>query len=199
MSRVSRLLKRSLDILLSLIAMVLLLPIFLFLCFLVYLSSPGSIFYRQIRVGEGGIHYQIYKFRSMYENSEKDTGPIWASLDDERITPIGKVMRRFHIDEIPQFFNVLIGDMSIVGPRPERPEIIEKIMKEIPDYLSRTKIKPGITGWAQLNGTYDNNIDDVSIKLQNDCYYIENFSLSFDIKILFVIIIRRTVSITQPL
>jgi len=190
MSRENRLLKRSLDILLSLIAMVLLLPIFLMLCGLVYFSSPGSIFYRQIRVGERGIHYQIYKFRSMYENSEKDTGPIWASLDDKRITPIGKIMRKFHIDEIPQFFNVLIGDMSIVGPRPERPEIIEKIMKEIPNYLSRTKIKPGITGWAQLNGTYDNNIDDVSIKLQNDCYYIENFSLSFDIKILFLTLIR---------
>lgn len=190
MSREHRLLKRSLDILLSLIAMVLLLPIFLMLGVLVYFSSPGSILYRQIRVGERGIHYQIYKFRSMYENSEEHTGPIWASLDDKRITPIGKIMRRFHIDEIPQFFNVLIGDMSIVGPRPERPEIIEKIMKEIPDYLSRTKIKPGITGWAQLNGTYDNNIDDVSIKLQNDCYYIENFSLSFDVKILFLTLIR---------
>ena len=190
MSRENRLLKRSLDILLSLIAMMLLLPIFLILCVLVYFSSPGSILYRQIRVGERGIHYQIYKFRSMYENSEEHTGPIWASLDDKRITPIGKIMRRFHIDEIPQFFNVLIGDMSIVGPRPERPEIIENIMKEIPNYLSRTKIKPGITGWAQLNGTYDNNIDDVSIKLQNDCYYIENFSLSFDIKILFLTLIR---------
>jgi len=190
MSKENKLLKRSLDVLLSLIAMVLLSPIFLLLCILVYFSSPGSIFYRQIRVGERGIHYQIYKFRSMYENSERDTGPIWASLDDKRITKVGKVIRRFHLDEIPQFFNVLIGDMSIVGPRPERPEIIEKIMKEIPDYLSRTKMKPGITGWAQLNGTYDNNIDDVSIKLQNDCYYIENFSLSFDIKILFLTLIR---------
>ena len=190
MSKENKLLKRTLDVLLSLIAMVLLSPIFLLLCILVYFSSPGSIFYRQIRVGERGIHYQIYKFRSMYENSERDTGPIWASLDDKRITKVGKVIRRFHLDEIPQFFNVLIGDMSIVGPRPERPEIIEKIMKEIPDYLSRTKMKPGITGWAQLNGTYDNNIDDVSIKLQNDCYYIENFSLSFDIKILFLTLIR---------
>ena len=190
MSRVSSLLKRSLDILLSLIAMVLLLPIFLFLCVFVYFSSQGSIFYRQIRVGKEGMHYQIYKFRSMYKDSEKDTGPIWASLDDERITPIGRFMRKFHLDEIPQFINVLIGDMSIVGPRPERPEIIEKIMKEIPDYLSRTKIKPGITGWAQLHGTYDNNIQDVNMKLENDCYYIENFSLLFDIKILFLTLIR---------
>ncbi len=187
---VHQLLKRTIDILFSLIALFILAPLFILLSFLVLFSSPGSVFYRQIRVGREGLHYKMYKFRSMYQDSEKNTGPIWASREDERITPIGKVMRRFHLDEIPQFFNVLIGDMSIVGPRPERPEIVAHIMKEIPDYLNRTKIKPGITGWAQIHGTYDKNLDDVNLKLKNDYYYIENSSIVFDIKILFLTLMK---------
>ena len=187
---VHQLLKRTIDILFSLIALFILAPLFILLSFLVLFSSPGSVFYRLIRVGREGLHYKMYKFRSMYLDSEKNTGPIWASKEDERITPIGKVMRRFHLDEIPQFFNVLIGDMSIVGPRPERPEIVAHIMKEIPDYLNRTKIKPGITGWAQIHGAYDKNLDDVNLKLKNDYYYIENSSIVFDIKILFLTLMK---------
>ena len=187
---VHQLLKRTIDILFSLIALFILAPLFILLSFLVLFSSSGSIFYRQIRVGREGLHYKMYKFRSMYQDSEKNTGPIWASKEDERITPIGKVMRRFHLDEIPQFFNVLIGDMSIVGPRPERPEIVAHIMKEIPDYLNRTKIKPGITGWAQVHGVYDESLDDVSLKLKKDCYYIENCSIAFDIKILLLTLMK---------
>ena len=187
---VHHLLKRIIDILFSLIALFLLAPLFILLSLLIFLSSPGSVFYRQIRVGKEGSHYKMYKFRTMYQDSEKNTGPIWASMEDERITPIGKILRRFHLDEIPQFFNVLIGDMSIVGPRPERPEIVAHIMKEIPDYLNRTKIKPGITGWAQIHGTYDKNLDDVTLKLKNDYYYIENRSIAFDIKILFLTLMK---------
>ena len=182
--------KRNIDVLLSLIALVVLSPLFILVSILIYFSSPGNIYYRQIRVGKEGVHYQMYKFRSMYQNSEKNTGPIWASREDKRITPIGRVMRKFHLDEIPQFFNVLIGDMSIVGPRPERPEIVKNIMEEIPDYLNRTKIKPGITGWAQVHGVYDKNLDDVSLKLKKDCYYIENCSIVFDIKILFLTLMK---------
>jgi lipopolysaccharide/colanic/teichoic acid biosynthesis glycosyltransferase len=185
-----QLFKRNIDVLLSLMALVVLSPLFILLSILIYFSSPGNIYYRQIRVGKEGVHYQMYKFRSMYQNSEKNTGPIWASREDKRITPIGRVMRKFHLDEIPQFFNVLIGDMSIVGPRPERPEIVKNIMEEIPDYLNRTKIKPGITGWAQVQGVYDKNLDDVSLKLKKDCYYIENCSIAFDIKILFLTLMK---------
>ena len=187
---VHHLLKRIIDILFSLIALFLLAPLFILLSLLIFLSSPGSVFYRQIRVGKEGSHYKMYKFRTMYQDSEKNTGPIWATMEDERITPIGKILRRFHLDEIPQFFNVLIGDMSIVGPRPERPEIVAHIMKEIPDYLNRTKIKPGITGWAQIHGVYDKNLDDVTLKLKNDYYYIENRSIAFDIKILFLTLMK---------
>tara|TARA_Y100000590_G_scaffold464642_1_gene634598 strand:- start:1087 stop:1680 length:594 start_codon:yes stop_codon:yes gene_type:complete len=187
---VHHLLKRTIDILFSLIALFLLAPMFILLSLLVFFSSPGSVFYRQIRVGKEGSHYKMYKFRTMYQDSEKNTGPIWATMEDERITPIGKILRRFHLDEIPQFFNVLIGDMSIVGPRPERPEIVAHIMKEIPDYLNRTKIKPGITGWAQIHGVYDKNLDDVTLKLKNDYYYIENRSIAFDIKILFLTLMK---------
>ena len=118
-------------------------------------------------------------------NSEKYTGPIWAEKDDSRITPVGKVLRKYHLDEIPQLYNVCRGQMSIVGPRPERPIIVSKLIKEIPYYTHRLKVKPGITGWAQINGNYDNTMTDVYTKLKDDFYYIENMSILLDIKILF--------------
>ena len=182
--------KRIIDVLISLLALILLMPMSLVLILLIMLTSHGSIFYKQIRVGKNGIHYQMYKFRSMYEDSEYITGPIWATREDKRITSIGKIMRKFHLDEIPQFINVLSGHMSIIGPRPERPEIIKSIIKDIPYYSNRTQIKPGITGWAQIKGSYDNSINDVNTKLKNDFYYIEHSSFLLDIKILLLTLLK---------
>jgi len=182
--------KQILDVIISLFSLILLMPISVVLCLLIKSTSPGSIFYKQIRVGRNGIHYQMYKFRSMYENSEHMTGPVWATKEDKRITSVGRIMRKFHLDEIPQFINVLSGHMSIIGPRPERPEIIKSLIKDIPSYLNRTKIKPGMTGWAQIRGSYDNNLEDVNIKLKNDFYYMEHSSFLFDIKILLLTLLK---------
>tara|TARA_B100001250_G_scaffold321457_1_gene284536 strand:- start:1882 stop:2283 length:402 start_codon:yes stop_codon:yes gene_type:complete len=125
----------------------------------------------------------------MYLDSEKDTGPVWAEKDDPRITTVGRILRRYHLDEIPQLFNVMLGEMSIIGPRPERPEIISQIMNDIPYYYRRYKVKPGITGWAQIKGVYDSSLIDVKNKLKHDFYYIENMSLLLDIKIIFLTLI----------
>ena len=122
----------------------------------------------------------------MYDNSEKKTGPVWAGKNDPRITSFGKFLRKFHLDELPQLINVLKGDMSIIGPRPERPEIIEELMKNIPYYSRRLKVKPGITGWAQIMGAYDSSVADVNNKLKHDFYYIENMSILLDLKIIFI-------------
>ena len=176
--------KRITDIIFSLISMILLLPIFLLSAILVRFSSPGGILYKQIRLGENGTHFTLYKIRTMYVGSEKNTGPIWANKNDSRITSTGRVLRKFHLDEIPQLYNVLKGQMSIVGPRPERPKIVDELIKEIPYYSHRLQVKPGITGWAQINKGYDRSMDDVYTKIKNDLYYIENRSLFLDIKIL---------------
>ena len=122
----------------------------------------------------------------MYINSEKNTGPIWAEQADSRITGVGSALRKYHLDEIPQLYNVLKGQMSIVGPRPERPQIIEVLKEKIPYYTRRLKVKPGITGWAQIKGHYDKGLKDVYIKLKNDFHYVENMSIFLDIKILFI-------------
>jgi len=184
MTEFQSIVKRTGDILLSLASLIILLPLFFVLMIIIGLSSPGGIFYKQIRMGKDGIQFSVYKFRSMYQDSESKTGPIWSDKGDKRITPIGKLIRKFHFDEIPQFINVLMGKMSIVGPRPERPQIIEVLIKEIPYYRHRMKVKPGITGWAQIRGVYDASLGDVYIKLKHDFYYIENMSLSLDCKIL---------------
>ena len=184
MTEFQSLLKRIMDIIFSLIVIIFLFPLSFVTMILIYYTSPGGILYKQIRMGKNGVNFKLYKFRSMYENSEINTGPVWSYKGDERVTNIGKMMRKFHFDEIPQFVNVIMGQMSIVGPRPERPEIVKELIKEIPYYTHRMKVKPGITGWAQIRGTYDSNIKDVYIKLKNDFFYIENISLFFDIKIL---------------
>ena len=124
----------------------------------------------------------------MYINSEKNTGPIWAEQADSRITRVGRVLRKYHLDEIPQLYNVLKGQMSIVGPRPERPQIIDILKEKIPYYTHRLKVKPGITGWAQIRGAYDTDLKDVYIKLKHDFHYAENMSIFLDIKILFITI-----------
>ena len=176
--------KRIIDIVFSLASMILLLPLCLVLVIIVGLGSTGGVLYKQIRLGKNGIRFNLYKLRTMYINSEISTGPIWSDKKDPRITPAGKVLRKFHLDEIPQLFNVFIGEMSIVGPRPERPKIIDALTKEIPYYSHRMKVKPGITGWAQIWEVYDASLEDVYIKLKHDFYYIEKFSLFLDFKVL---------------
>ncbi len=175
--------KRTIDFFFSMLLLVVGLPLWLLVALAIKLESRGTVIYKQDRVGQEGRNFTLYKFRSMYENAEKHTGPTWADKNDPRVTKVGRIIRKFHIDEIPQFINVLKGDMSLVGPRPERPFFVEQLSKEIPLYKRRLKVKPGITGWAQVKHTYDQNIGDVKVKLQYDLFYIENMSLRLDFKI----------------
>jgi len=183
------LLKRNIDIVLSIFSMILLLPLFLALALIVGLNSTGGIIYKQIRLGKNGKSFNLYKFRTMHINSEINTGPIWADKNDSRITREGKILRKFHLDEIPQLYNVFKGHMSIVGPRPERPHIVNILKKEIPSYTHRMRVKPGITGWAQIMGGYDATMADVNLKLKHDIFYIENMSIFMDLKIMFMTIL----------
>ncbi|MBT5472656.1 MAG: sugar transferase, partial [Nitrospina sp.] len=184
-----RLVKRLLDVLISIITLVCGMPIIIMVIFIIKLTSSGSIFYTQVRVGRKGRHFNLYKFRTMFENSEQESGPVWASVDDPRITPIGRFLRKFRIDEIPQLFNVLKGDMSIVGPRPERPFFVEKLTARFPYYSRRLCLRPGITGWAQVIGDYDTTVENVENKLKHDFYYIENISMLLDMKIMLMTLI----------
>lgn len=178
-------LKRVMDIVLSLLLLILTAPITIVTSILLKLDSPGPVFYRQERSGLNGKPFRILKFRTMYTDAEKHTGPVWSTKDDPRITRVGKFVRKVRLDEIPQAYNVLKGDMSFVGPRPERPFFVEKLSKEIPLYKRRLKVRPGITGWAQVKHKYDETIDDVKVKLRYDLFYIENMSLRMDFKIIF--------------
>jgi exopolysaccharide biosynthesis polyprenyl glycosylphosphotransferase len=176
--------KRALDIMVSLIVVVLGLPLFLLIGIAQKISSRGPILYKQERVGKDGRTFMILKFRTMFVDAEKKTGPKWASKDDPRVTTLGRFLRKSHLDELPQVFNVLDGDMSLVGPRPERPFFVEQFIKEIPLYRRRLNVRPGITGWAQVKHTYDQSIEDVRAKLRYDLFYIENMSLRMDLKII---------------
>lgn len=171
------------DVGVSLVALVLLLPIYLILAIGVKLSSPGPIFYSHERIGRYGKPFMIYKFRSMYQDAEKD-GPALSSQDDSRITSFGKFMRKTRMDELPQFFNVLIGDMSLVGPRPERQHFIDQIVKKAPHFNHLQKVRPGITSWGQVKFGYASNVDEMIERLKYDILYIENMSLLVDMKIL---------------
>jgi len=175
--------KRIMDIAIAVCLLIITLPLLLITAIAIKLDSKGPIFYKQQRVGLYSRPFTIYKFRSMRSDAEKD-GPQWAKKNDERITRIGKIIRKYRIDEIPQLMCVLKGNMSMVGPRPERPMFIEKLRKTIPFYASRLKMKPGLTGWAQVRHHYDNNIEDVKIKLGYDIYYLSNASILLDIQIL---------------
>jgi len=159
-------------------------PIWLLTALLIKLTSAGPAVYSQVRVGQNGKNYTMYKFRSMYIDAEKRSGPQWATENDPRITPFGRFVRKTRLDEIPQFVNVVRGEMSLVGPRPERPFFVEQLKKEIPWYVRRIKMKPGITGWAQVKHKYDESIEDVKQKVIFDLYYFENMSILLDIKIL---------------
>jgi exopolysaccharide biosynthesis polyprenyl glycosylphosphotransferase len=178
-------LKRILDIFVSLIILIISSPVTILTAIAVRLDSKGPAFFSQERCGINGSVFKMIKFRSMQKDAEKYSGPVWSSKDDPRITRIGKIIRKVRIDEIPQMLNVLKGEMSLVGPRPERPYFVEMLSKEIPYYKRRLKVRPGITGWAQVKHKYDETIDDVKIKLRYDLFYIENMSLRMDFKILF--------------
>ncbi|HEX05483.1 MAG TPA: sugar transferase [Bacteroidetes bacterium] len=184
MSLAQRLLKRSTDIMVSLTVLTLGLPLLLALGVLIKLSSPGPALYWQHRVGFRGREFKLYKFRSMYQDAEDKSGAVWASLDDPRITPLGRIMRISRLDELPQAWNVLTGTMSLVGPRPERRVFVDKFVEAIPFYNRRHNVKPGITGWAQVRRGYDLSEEDVREKLQYDLFYLENMSIGLDIKIL---------------
>ena len=158
-------------------ALVLLLPVFLVVAILITLDSPGPVLYSQIRVGENNRSIRIYKFRSMRNDAEKNGDAVWAVENDPRITRVGHFLRKTRIDELPQLFNVLIGELEFVGPRPERPEFVEKLQSIIPYYALRHTVKPGITGWAQVMFHYGSSIDESKEKLQYDLFYIKNMSL----------------------
>jgi Undecaprenyl-phosphate glucose phosphotransferase len=180
--------KRALDIVLSTAALVVLaLPIAI-IALLVRWTSPGLVFYRQERMGLDGRAFTVFKIRSMYDDAEEASGPVWAGDNDPRTTPIGKWLRRFDLDELPQFWNVLKGDMSIVGPRPERPFFVEQFKHRIPQYMLRHKVKAGITGWAQVNGWRGNT--SLEKRIEFDLYYIENWSVTLDIKIMWLTLVR---------
>jgi len=183
-NRLSRMGKRVLDLLLSLTGLVVSLPLTLASALIIKLESPGPIFYSQERVGTRGKTFKVHKFRSMRSDAEKD-GPVWASQNDARVTRFGAVIRKYRIDEIPQIFNVLKGDMSFVGPRPERPVFVEQLERNIPYYALRHYVKPGITGWAQVFYPYGASEEDALRKLEYDLYYIKNLSLTMDLWIIF--------------
>ncbi len=166
-------------------ATVLALPIMLLVALLVKLSSPGPALFRQQRVGKNDVLFTLYKFRSMYRDAEATSGAVWAKQDDPRITPLGRWLRRLRLDELPQLFNVLKGDMSIVGPRPERPEFVIELAQQIPYYRQRHCVNPGITGWAQINHRYGDTIEDTITKLEYDLYYIKNLAPALDAFIMF--------------
>lgn len=176
--------KRLMDIVLSTIGILISLPIIIIFGILIMIESKGFFIYSQKRVGKDGKVFTMYKMRSMYIDAEH-MGEMWAKQDDIRVTRIGRFIRKKRIDEFPQFFNILIGDMSMVGPRPERPVFVEKFNREIPGFSERLKVKCGLTGWAQVNGGYDLTPEQ---KLNFDIYYINNKSILLDIKIIFMTI-----------
>ena len=173
--------QRVLDIVLSVIGLLIGIPLIVIFGILIKVEDSGPITYKQERLGKGGKRFYIYKLRSMRTDAEK-FGAQWAEKDDPRITKVGKFIRKTRIDEIPQLFNILKGDMSIIGPRPERPSFTEEFNQEIPGFIDRLAVKPGLTGWAQVNGGYEITPEE---KLIEDIYYIKNRSILLDLKILF--------------
>ena len=183
--RTYELAKRFFDIVFAIIGLVLSLPLLILAASLIKLTSMGPIFYHQTRVGKNGCLFNIYKLRTMCTDAEKETGPVWAAMNDSRLIPIGRFLRKAHLDEIPQFINVLKGEMSIIGPRPERPVFVEQFKNVIPDYEKRLSVKPGITGLAQVWHKYDETIADVPKKVKYDLLYIKKVCLWTDLRIFF--------------
>ena len=194
---------RVINMIVAAIALVLLSPVILIIAVLIRIDSPGPVFYRQVRVGldrrtpegrreavgrrvsdMGGKPFEIVKFRTMATDAEKHSGPVWARDDDPRVTKVGRILRRTRLDEIPQFWNVLRGEMSIVGPRPERPAFVQQLREEIEGYPLRQQVPPGITGWAQINRPADRSVDDVRQKVDFDLEYLDRRSVWFDLWIM---------------
>ncbi len=176
--------KRVVDLLLSFVGLMFALPLIPVLALFIKIDSPGPVFFKQIRVGERERSFALYKFRTMYQDAESENGAVWAQKNDPRTTRFGRILRKSRLDEIPQILNVLKGDMSFIGPRPERPEFIEKLESIIPYYSDRHVIKPGITGWAQIKYPYGASVEDAIEKLRFDLFYIKHFSLFLDILII---------------
>lgn len=175
-------LKRALDLILGGLALVVFSPVMVFAAAAIKFTSSGPILYRQERMGLDGRRFQMLKFRTMVDNAEELSGPVWATPDDSRVTAIGRLLRRTSLDELPQLINVLKGEMSLVGPRPERPPLIEQFRKSVPKYMLRHKVKAGMTGWAQINGWRGNT--SLEKRIEHDVHYIEHWSVWFDLKIL---------------
>lgn len=176
--------KRVASIMVSIVGLILSLPLLPLIILIIKLTSPGPAFYSQRRVGRDGVVFNCYKLRTMRADAEADTGPTWAADDDPRITSVGRFLRQSRMDEIPQLWNVLRGDMSLVGPRPERPEFVETLNEEIPYYHLRHTIRPGVTGWAQIRYKYGSSIEEAKEKLRYDLFYIKNMSAGLDLLVL---------------
>lgn len=183
-SAVRRLTRRAVDIALSVLLLICSFPLALFIAMLIKLESHGPVFYRQERVGLHGRPFQLLKFRSMQADAEVDSGPQWAHLADPRVTRVGVLLRRTRIDELPQLWNVLCGEMGMIGPRPERPYFVAQLAAELPCYQARSLVKPGITGWAQVNYRYGASVEDARVKLGYDLYYVKHRSVLLDLSIL---------------
>ncbi len=181
-------LKRVIDVCISTAALLLLAPVIATVAAIIRRTSPGAAFFRQERMGLDGRSFWVWKFRSMYDGAENDTGPVWAREDDPRCTPIGRFLRRSNFDEVPQLWNVLRGDMSLVGPRPERPFFVEQFKQRMPQYMLRHKVKAGLTGWAQVNGWRGNT--SIEKRIEYDLYYIENWSVTLDLKIMWLTLLK---------
>jgi exopolysaccharide biosynthesis polyprenyl glycosylphosphotransferase len=182
-------------VVLSLLHIVVAAPLMIATAIAIRMESPGPVLYRQKRVGRNGKEFDLLKFRSMVDNAEKLSGPTWASEDDPRVTRIGKIIRKFRIDELPQLFNVLRGQMSFVGPRPERRHFVQDLEQQIPYYGLRMTVRPGITGWAQVQYPYGASVEDSREKLKYDLYYIKNGDVLFDLwivlKTIRVVLLQR--------
>jgi sugar transferase (PEP-CTERM system associated) len=184
-SKITRFFKRFSDFIMSIILLVLLLPFLALVAIIIKSESKGPALFSQERVGENGVPFILYKFRSMRSDAEKLSGPVWAEEDDPRVTKVGKIMRKLRIDELPQLWNVFRGEMSFVGPRPERRFFIDQLLKSVPYYNERFSVKPGVTGWAQIKYPYGSTEKDALEKLKYDLYYIKNLSFAFDLTIIF--------------
>ena len=184
----SRFVKRGFDLAVAGIALLLFSPVMALIAIAIWLEDRGPIFYRQVRMGLDGKSFDILKFRSMRVGAEVETGAVWADRDDPRRTKIGRIIRAWSLDELPQLWNVLVGDMSVVGPRPERPQFVEQFRAEYPHYMLRHKVRAGMTGWAQVHGWRGNT--SIRMRIEHDLYYIENWSLMLDMKILFMTVIH---------
>jgi Undecaprenyl-phosphate glucose phosphotransferase len=184
----SRFVKRGFDLAVAAAALIVLSPLMLLIAVAIWIEERGPIFYRQVRMGLDGKPFEIVKFRSMKVGAENESGAKWAERDDPRRTRVGRLIRAWSLDELPQLFNVLVGDMSIVGPRPERPQFVQQFRAEFPHYMLRHKVRAGMTGWAQVHGWRGNT--SVRMRIEHDLYYIENWSLMLDVKILFMTLLH---------